>query len=227
MRTIALITQKGGTGKTTLALSLAVAAEKAGIISVVIDLDPQATACNWGDRREAETPIIVDAQPARLQNALDKAREGGVDLAVIDTPPRSEHASLAAAAAADLIIIPCRPQIYDLETVMNTKQLITFAGGHLTTVVLSSVPSRGTRHEQATQALTGFGLTVCPYGLGLRAAFGDSAAVGLTALEHDPHGKAADEIRQVYQYISRLLDNPPMQDTNHEHKETRSRRRAS
>ncbi len=122
MKTIALIAQKGGTGKTTLALSLAVAAEQEGETAVIIDLDPQATACNWADRRQAETPIVVDAQPARLHRALEKAEQGGVNLAIIDTPARSEQASLAAAKSADLIIIPCRPQIYDLETVPNSRQ---------------------------------------------------------------------------------------------------------
>ena len=78
MKTIALITQKGGAGKTTLALSLAIVAAKAGATSVIIDLDPQATACNWGDRSEADTPVIVDAQPARLQSALQKAEEARV-----------------------------------------------------------------------------------------------------------------------------------------------------
>ena len=128
MRTIALIAQKGGTGKTTLALSLAVAAEQVAKVAVIIDLDPQATACNWADRRKADTPIVVDAQPARLPKALEKARQGGVELAIIDTPARSEQSALAAARSADLIIIPCRPQIYDLETVPNSRELIALAG---------------------------------------------------------------------------------------------------
>jgi chromosome partitioning protein len=93
MKTIALIAQKGGAGKTTLALSLAIAAERTEATSVIIDLDPQATACNWGDRRKADTPVIVDAQPARLQSALQKAEEASVDIAIIDTPPRSEQAT--------------------------------------------------------------------------------------------------------------------------------------
>jgi chromosome partitioning protein len=149
MKTIALVTQKGGTGKTTLALSLAIAAEKAGTTPVIIALDPQATACNWGDRREADTPVIVDAQPARLQNALQKAEEASVGVAIIDTPARSEQAALAAAKAASLVVIPCRAQIYDLETIPNTKELVALAGGPPALVVLNAVPFRGTRHEQA------------------------------------------------------------------------------
>ena len=225
MKTIALVAQKGGTGKTTLALSLAIAAERAGTTPVIIDLDPQATACNWGDRREANTPVIVDAQPARLQSALQKAEEASVGFAIIDTPPRSEQATLAAAKAANLVVIPCRPQIYDLETIPNTKELIALAGGPPTLVVLNAVPFRGTRHEQATKAVEGLGLTVCPQTLGLRAAFGDSAAFGQTALEYEPSGKAAAEILQVYEYISRLLDNSTHRTTENEQK-ARSRKRA-
>ena len=149
MKTIALIAQKGGSGKTTLALSLAVAAEQAGAVSVIIDLDPQATACNWGDRRESDTPVVVDAQPARLPKALNKAAQAGVEFAIIDTPPRSEQASLAAARNADLIIIPCRPQVYDLETVPNSKNLIALAGEKPTLVILNAVPPRGARAASA------------------------------------------------------------------------------
>ncbi len=86
MYTVALIAQKGGTGKTTLAVSLAVAAGQVGMTSIIIDLDPQGTACNWKDRRKSDGPVVIDAQPARLAAALAKAEENGVDFAVIDTP---------------------------------------------------------------------------------------------------------------------------------------------
>lgn len=106
MYTIALISQKGGAGKTTLVLSLAVAAQQSGLDTLVVDLDPQATACNWSDRRQADTPLVIDAQPARLHSALAKAEQEGIHLAVIDTPPRSENAALEAAKVADLMGIP-------------------------------------------------------------------------------------------------------------------------
>ena len=206
MKTIALLAQKGGTGKTTLALSLAVAAGQSGAVAVVIDLDPQATACNWGDRRQAETPIIVDAQAAPLQQALQRAKAGGVDIAIIDTPARSEQAALAAAKAADLVVIPCRPQIYDLETVPDALEIIRLAGAKPALAILNAVPPRGVRAAQAIEALKGFGLDVCPVLLGQRSAFGDAATLGQTATEFDPRGKAALEIDEAYKYISRLVE---------------------
>jgi chromosome partitioning protein len=212
MRTIALIAQKGGTGKTTLGVSLAVAAEKGGKVALIVDLDPQSTACNWSDRRTADTPIVIDVQPGRLANALEKAREGGVDLAIIDTPARSEQASLAAAKAADIVLVPCRPQMYDLETIPNTQELLSLAGRPKAVAVLNAVPARGHRQEQAAAAIQRRGIDVCPHTLGHRAAFGDAAALGLSAQEYEPNGKAALELHNVYKYVSRLLAKPKTRD---------------
>jgi chromosome partitioning protein len=213
MYVIAMITQKGGSGRSTLTTSLATAAEESGKHTLIIDLDPQATACKWSDRRQAEAPIVIDAQAARLGNALAKAREGGIDFVCIDTPPRSAEAALAAAKLADLIVMPIRPQMNDLETIPNTMELIaTASAGRVgpipLLVILNAIPSRGSRHEQARESLISLGLNVCSKTIGHRAAFGDAAALGLSALEYDTTGRAAEEIREVYGEISTLLGNP-------------------
>jgi chromosome partitioning protein len=222
--TIALIAQKGGTGKTTLGLSLATAATAAGMETLIVDLDPQATACNWGDRRKgkSDSPMVIDAQPARLRVALERASEGGIALSIIDTPARSEQAALAAAEVADLVVIPCRPQIYDLETIPNVVKILNIAGSKPALVVLNAVPPRGDRHVQAREAVEAMGLSVCPHMIGTRAAFGDAGSLGLSALEADPGSKAAEEILQVYNYTMRLLDKKEDQDV----KASKSRRRA-
>lgn len=208
MKIVALIAQKGGTGKTTLALSLAVAAARDGLQAVIIDLDPQATACNWSDRREADNPVVIDAQAARLPAALEKAAQAGVHFVVIDTPARSEQSALAAAKAADLVVIPCRPQAYDLETVPNTLEIVKLAGGKPTLTVLNAVAPQGNRHEQARAYLTGLGVPVCPQMIGTRAAFGDAGALGLVPIEYEPQSKAAMESLEVYKYTYRLLKSP-------------------
>jgi chromosome partitioning protein len=206
MKTIALIAQKGGTGKTTLALSLAVAAAKDGLTALIIDLDPQATACNWSDRRETDDVMVIDAQPARLGAALEKAKESGVDLVLIDTPARSEQSALAAAKVADLVLIPCRPQAYDLETVPNTLEIVKLAGGKPALAVLNAIQAQGTRHEQAKAFLARHELPVCPFMIGTRAAFGDAGALGQAPLEYEPSGKAAQEMREVYKYTMSVID---------------------
>ena len=201
--TIALIAQKGGTGKTTLALTVAVAAEQAGRTAVVLDIDPQATACKWGDRREASTPVVLDAQPARLSRALAAAEAQGVDLVVIDTPARLETAALEAARLSSLVVIPCRPLIFDIETVPTSTQIVTLAGGPPVVAVLNATPARGRRAVQTRAALEEFGIMVCPHGLGQRAAVGDAVAVGLVAAEFMPASRAAAEARAVADWIIR------------------------
>ena len=206
MLTLAMIAQKGGTGKTTLALSLAVAAEVAGRSVLVVDLDPQASACKWGDRRERETPGVIDAQPARLAAALAKAEQAGVDVAIVDTPARVEQAALEAARVADLVLIPCKPSILDLETVRTTVELVQGRAKRPPLVVLNAVPAQGSRHEQAVEAITAMGLEVCATQVGHRVAFEYAAQAGMTVMEYEPDGKAASSIRHLYKSICQLVD---------------------
>lgn len=206
MHVVSVIAQKGGTGKTTLALSLAVAAHIAGRTVAIIDLDPQATATNWYDRRGEHPPFVISAQPARLPRVLQTASDGGTHLVVIDTPPRAEQAALSAARAATLVLIPCRPAVFDLDTVSTTLDLLKLSGPTLTVAaVLNGVPAIGDERTQAAVILRDLGLTVCPTALGLRKAYAQSAETGKSAQEFAPTGKAADEIRAVYRFVNRLL----------------------
>jgi chromosome partitioning protein len=109
MDILAIIGQKGGNGKTTAAIGLGVAGEQAGRQSAVIDLDPQATATKWSDRRSQEAPAVVSCQVSRLPHVLEAAAKGGVQLAIIDTPGKSTEAAIAAARAANFVLIPIQP----------------------------------------------------------------------------------------------------------------------
>ena len=206
MDVIAIVAQKGGTGKTTLAVSLAVAAERDGHTVAIVDLDPQASVSGWGDRRRAESPVVVSAQPARLPNILQAAEAQGADLVLIDTPPRSEQAAMAAAKAGQHVLIPCRPAVYDLETVTTTLELVRFSGGGPATVVLNGVPARGRKKDQATEVLESLGVAVCPASLGHRVAFDYAGGIGLSAQEYEPKGKAAQEIELVYHFMCQLVN---------------------
>ncbi|MGI4830357.1 MAG: AAA family ATPase, partial [Janthinobacterium lividum] len=106
MKVLAIIGQKGGNGKTTLSLGLAVQASRSGKIVAIIDLDPQTSAANWSDRRPTENPTVVSCQVARLQQVLGTAETSGVDLVVIDTPGKSTDALIAASKAANFALIP-------------------------------------------------------------------------------------------------------------------------
>lgn len=204
MKTVAIESQKGGTGKTTTALNLAVAAEKAGQAAVVIDLDPQASAAGWKDTRQAETPVVVSVPPARLPQTLQAAKEGGAALALIDTAPHAESASLAA-AKADLILIPCRPGILDLRAIGTTAEIVKLAG-KLAFVVLNAIPPGATRLlADARAGAAVHGLAVAPVAIEQRAAFGHALTAGQTAQEFEPEGKAAEEIVQLYDWLQEQL----------------------
>ena len=207
MQVVALLSQKGGAGKTTLALALAVAAQQAGRDTAVVDLDPQASAAKWGDRRGDRPPVVISAQATRLPQVLTAAENGGADLVVLDTPPRADNVALAAAQAADLVLVPCRASVLDLETANTTAQLVQVAGNPPLAVVLNGVPWRGPKAAQAREALTDAGLSVCPVAIGYRVAHEHAATVGETAREFEPRGKAATEVQAVYEWMCRLLNN--------------------
>lgn len=205
MNVISVISQKGGCGKTTLTLSLAVAAQRAGKTTAIIDLDPQPTISKWSDRREEETPVVISAQAARLHKVLKSAQDTGADMVFIDTPPRAADAAHEAAKAGGLVLIPCSDSIFDLETVETTVNLLRLAGVQSAIAVLNGLPPSGLERDQAVEILQGYGLIVCPTGLGDRKAFKRAAAQGLSAQEYDPNDKAAAEIESVYKFMCKHM----------------------
>ena len=205
MWTIAILSQKGGTGKTTLALHLAVAARTAHQAVVVIDLDPQASAAGWKDSRKDEDPVVVSIPAARLPQALETAERGGADLVLIDTAPYSGEVALAAAEAADLVLIPCRPGILDLRAIGTTARIVKLSGKPAF-VVLNTIPPRASNIlADARDAVAVHGLKVAPVAIQQRAAYAHALTVGQTAQEYEVGGKAAEEMAALYVWVRRLL----------------------
>jgi chromosome partitioning protein len=204
MHTVAIISQKGGVGKTTLALHLAVAAERDGKSTVLVDLDPQASATTWKDLRRDETPVVQPAQPSRLSNILARAADLGAEFAVIDTSPNSESASLLAARAADFVIIPCRPHLLDLKAISSSIELARIAKKPFA-VVLNAVPPRGTLAAEAEAAVSQYGAPIAPIQIAMRAAYYHCLVGGQVAQEYEPIGKAADEAYALYKWTLKQL----------------------
>jgi len=205
MKILAIVGQKGGNGKTTAALGLAVEASLAGKSVAVIDLDPQTTAANWGDRRGDEAPAIVSCQVSRLAQVLEVADKNGADLAIIDTPGKSTDALIAAAKAADFVLMPIQPQLYDIETLNSLKDVLSLAGNPPAVVFVNRAPTQGSRHIETRAAVIEQGFEVCPVVIYGRAAHGDAGNIGKTAAEIDPRGKAAQEMGELYDYIAIAL----------------------
>jgi chromosome partitioning protein len=203
LKIIAIIGQKGGSGKTTTALGLAVEATRRGRAVAVIDLDPQATATNWSDRREMkDAPAVVSCQVVRLRQVLDAAKAQGVNLAIIDTAGKSTDAAIAAAKNADKVLMPIQPQLFDIETLHNVQEILTLAGNPAAAVVINRAAVQGKRHDDTQEAAASMGFTVAPVILYQRAAHGDAGNIGQTAAEYEPKGKAAQEMAALYDYIA-------------------------
>lgn len=199
MYTLAIISQKGGTGKTTLAINLAVASERAGKPALVVDLDPQASAKAWHDHRTEKAPIVISAQASRLPEVLKTAEDNGAALVILDTAPHSESSALAAARAADFILIPCRPGILDIRAITTSIDLAQLAKKPAV-AVLNAIPPQGNLADEAGEALKSLGLQVSPARITQRAAFVHSLTSSSGVIEYDPDGKASDEIRQLHKW---------------------------
>lgn len=200
MKTIAIISQKGGAGKTTIAVHLAVETQRQGLTVAVFDLDPQASASSWSDKRKSDMPAVVSAQAARLPSLLEQARNQKADLVIIDSAPNADAASLAAARAADLILIPCRPAAFDLEAIGTTLSLAAVAGKPAW-VLLNAVPPQGKLGEEARAILTASKVQVVDTLLHHLVAFSHSVNDGRTAVEYDPKSKAALEIATLCTWV--------------------------
>jgi len=204
MKTVAIISQKGGAGKTTVAIHLAVAAEQRGLRAAVFDLDPQASATSWADKRQSASPAVVSAQATRLSNLLEQAATQAADLVLIDSAPNADAASLAAARCSDVILIPCRPAAFDLDAIGTTLSLAAVAKKPAW-VLLNAVPPQGRLGEEAAGALTEGGVQVVPLALHQLVAFAHGVNDGRVAQEYAPQSRAADEVASLFAWLAKLL----------------------
>ncbi|HEY0114711.1 MAG TPA: ParA family protein [Allosphingosinicella sp.] len=205
MRVLALSSQKGGSGKTTLSGHLAVQAERSGCGPVcLIDIDPQGSLADWWNERENEMPAFAQTTVARLAADLEVLRQQGFKLAVIDTPPAITMAIQSVIQVAELVVIPTRPSPHDLRAVGATVDICERAGKPLIFVVNAATPKAKITYEAAV-ALSQHG-TVAPVTIHHRTDFAASMIDGRTVMEIDPNGKSAKEVTELWSYISDRLE---------------------
>ncbi|HEY6248986.1 MAG TPA: AAA family ATPase [Candidatus Angelobacter sp.] len=198
MKTIALIAQKGGVGKTTIAVNLAVAA---GLTTVLFDLDQQESAVMWSDRRKSDLPHVEFLTERRLSEGIKAAEQGNCALVIIDTPPAAGPQAYTAAQAADLVLIPCRPSLVDLDAIRRTAQLIKSADVPAFVVFNTAPHSATTLLDDARAIIEQAGLTAAPVILRERSAYRASWPLGKTVTETQPRGKAAKEISELKNWL--------------------------
>ena len=209
MKTLAILSRKGGAGKTTLALHLAVQAVAGGRRVALVDMDPQRSAADWWRSREADAPELVEVEPGELGAVVAAAKDAGVDLVVIDTRPSAEADAQEAAQVADLALVVVRPSVLDLRAVSATVSTVQAAGTPGLVVVNQAPPARGIAEgaitREAVGALQGFGLPVATTIIHARAAFASALIAGRAVLELEPAGKAAGEIAALWRELEARL----------------------
>ena len=204
MHVISFVTQKGGSGKTTLTFCCAVAAQEQGARVLVLDMDPQGTAEAWYQDREAETPRLARVDSGSLAKALEAAKTQNFDVVLLDTPGRDEPAVAAAIRASDFCLIPCRPTPGDMKATPPTMATIKRLGKQ-GAFVLTQTPPRGVRLMEAEVGLGILGM-VCPIRIVQRHAYQDAQGRGQGVTEFEPKGKAAEEVRQLWQWITKKME---------------------
>ncbi len=208
MPVIAIISQKGGAGKTTLAIHLAAAAQEARAVSLIVDTDPQATASQWAAWRGELPPEVIDSPPPRLAAKVAQAQAQGAQLVVIDTPPHADSAARAAVEIADLVLMPCRPSAFDLSAIQTSAKLVQLLRKPGFVVFTAGAPNAPRVYQEAGELVDSFGAPPCPVLLPDRAIYRHASAAGRTVLEAEPTGRAADEVRELYKWTCRQIGMP-------------------
>jgi len=204
MQIIGIASQKGGSGKTTLAGHLAVEAENAGAGPVaLVDTDPQGSLSEWWNARQTETPRFARPDPGHLKEDVERLRALGIKLLIIDTPPAIEATISDVIGLCDFVIVPVRPSPHDLRAVGATVDIVEKLGKPLIFVVNDATP-RARITTEAVMALSQHG-TLAPVILHHRTGFAASMIDGRTVAEVRGEDRCAGEIALLWQYIGGRL----------------------
>lgn len=203
-RVVAIVSEKGGAGKTTVVVLIAVAAQLAGLTVAIIDLDPQTSAADWADDRGA-APEAVAIPPNRLEKLLDELRKNGTDLVLIDTPREAGNAGYVAAKAADFVLIPFKRGGFDFRALDRTLNVCRLAEKR-PWLVLNGIKPGATRIEaDARQSLADRECNVAPVVLHERTPYEIASITARTPQETDPESAAAAEIETLFVWLSGQL----------------------
>ena len=204
MQTISMITQKGGAGKTTIALSLAVALAETGKRVAILDADPQGSAMQWHQSRQGDGVDVAAVEPSKVAATVQAVAQRDYDYCLVDTAGRDAPSIADAAKVADIVLIPCRPTALDMRASVATVQAVQAQGTRFA-FVLSQTPPRIGRADKASTSLKQLG-AIAPVHIVTRADYQDAILDGQGVTEHKPSGKAANEIRDLAAWVQKQLD---------------------
>jgi chromosome partitioning protein len=211
MRTIAVVARKGGSGKTTLAVHLALAGYLRGVRTVLADADPQRSASEALRGRVGPGPKRVETSGQKLFALLDASGRAGHELLVVDTPCGPEQEVGAAIAVADLVLVAVRPTFLDIAAAVRTIDTARRLGRSARIVLNQAFSPRAGFESpsvlKALEALRFSGLPVCPVVIRTRAVMQTSLATGRSAEEFGP-SPAERDIAALWRSVSELVAEP-------------------
>jgi len=204
MKTLAFLSQKGGSGKTTIAVHTAVTALQEGERVVIIDTDIQRSATTWREARVMDAPTVAPVPAAQLLEVMNACAHDAMTLCIIDTAPHAAPDAARVAQVADLVVIPCRPTAFDLAAVGNAVEIVR-AAKVPAVFVLSACPYRSPEVAEARSVLEGYGWPVAPVEITERRAFARAVASGRAVTEFEANGKAAEEVRALWHWLKEKM----------------------
>ncbi|HER34508.1 ParA family partition ATPase [Guyparkeria sp.] len=209
MKVIAVLNQKGGSGKTTIATHLARSLQLGGADVLLVDSDPQGSARDWSAVREDNPVTVVGIDRPTIDRDVRNVASK-VDYVVVDGAPQAADLAVSAIKAADFILVPVQPSPYDIwatsDLVDLIQQRIEMTDGRLKAAFVVSRAIKGTRvGSEVSDALAGYGLPVLSTRITQRVIYPGTAAGGTTVLDAEPKSDAACEIRDLTSEIKEAL----------------------
>lgn len=203
MKVLGFFSQKGGSGKTLLSCHTAVAAQEDGEKVVLIDCDEQGSATSWSDTRNGNTPMVVAANPSNIDQVLQAAKDEKYTLAILDCPPHAVAGVLNFIKRCDHTVVPCQPAAFDIAATSRAVALLN-ANKRPFSFVINRAPYRAPEVEETRTVLTESG-TVAPIVISDRRSYGRALISGKAVTEYENEGKAADEVRTLWNWIKKAM----------------------
>lgn len=200
MKVFSMLAQKGGSGKTTTAVHLAVQASQDKMKVALVDLDPQRSASIWHKNREKEEPKLASILASDLEELLEAATRDGVELLIIDTPPHTAPATSKVAKLSNFVLIPCQPSPLDIAALPPTIELVRAARCNAAAVITRTA-YRSLDIKDTELALQTYGIKIAPITIRDRNVYRRALIQGEAVSEFEPKGKAAEEIKNLWLWI--------------------------